>query len=247
MIKELRALGVRVDAVGMDGAIQQLRRFLQEDRLHLVVTLGTEMVMRAEEDEEFRDLVNRADLVVPDGIGLVLASRYCGVPLPERVAGIDLVWGLVRELGPGGLRLFLLGAAPGVAEQAGERLRAACPELEVVGVHHGYFEDEQAVVEQIAASGANVLLAGIGSPRQERFLDRHREKLNVSLGIGVGGTFDVLAGRLRRAPDWMIRLGLEWLYRLLSQPSRWVRMLVLPRFLFRVILSGRSAVRQIPT
>ncbi|MBI3924412.1 MAG: WecB/TagA/CpsF family glycosyltransferase [Armatimonadetes bacterium] len=238
-ITELRALGVKVHSLGMDEAVRRLEEFMKSDRLRLVITLGTEMVIRAEQDAEFRRLVDRADLVVPDGIGLVLASRYCGLPMPERVAGIDLIWRLSRELRP---RLFLLGAAPGVAEQAADRLRQNCPGLEIVGVQDGYFSDEEEVVARIAGSGADVLLVGIGSPRQEQFIDRHRDRLGVAVGIGVGGSFDVLAGRLRRAPEWMIRLGLEWLYRLVSQPSRCLRMLALPKFLWRVLLAGRGAV-----
>ena len=207
-----------------------------------MVTLGTEMVMRAQEDPEFRDLVNGADLVVADGAGLLWAARRCGHGVPERVAGIDLVGRLAERLARAGGALYLLGAAPGVAEEAGRTLRERYPGLAVAGIQDGYFRDDEPVVAAVAASGATVLLAGLGSPRQEAWMRQHQERLGVGVGIGVGGSFDVLSGRKTRAPEWMIRLHLEWFYRLACEPSRLGRMMALPRFMVKIWKSGGRAV-----
>ncbi len=241
--KCLSVLGVRWHPVDMERAVGSIRGFLRDPGFHLVVTLGTEMVMRAQEDGTFRQLVNEAELVVPDGIGLVWAARYCGYR-GSKVAGIELVGQVIRQVPEA--RLFLLGGAPGVAEEAARQMAGANPAVQIVGVRDGFFKDDAEVIAQIKASGANVLLAGLGCPRQELWMRQHAEALGVQVGIGVGGTFDVFAGRLNRAPRWMIRLGLEWLYRLLLQPSRWMRMLALPRFALRVLLQGRRAVVSVP-
>jgi len=239
----LSVLGVRWHPVDMDRAVGRIRGFLSEPGFHMVVTLGTEMVMRAQEDGQFRQLVNEADLVVPDGVGLVLAARYCGHG-SSKVAGIELVGQVVRRVPEA--RLFLLGAAPGVAEAAAVRMKELNPNVVVVGCRDGFFKNDQEVIAQIRQSGANVLLTALGCPRQELWMRQHAEELGIRVGIGVGGTFDVYAGRLNRAPRWMIKLGLEWLYRLALQPSRWMRMLALPRFAVRVLLQGRRAVVSVP-
>lgn len=239
----LSVLGVRWHPVDMDRAVGCIRGFLSEPGFHMVVTLGTEMVMRAQEDASFRQLVNEAELVVPDGVGLVWAARLCG-HRGSKVAGIELVGQLITRVPEA--RVFLLGAAPGVAETAAARMRELNPSLTIAGCRDGFFQDDQEVIAQIRASGANVLLAGLGCPRQEIWMRKHAEAAGIQVGIGVGGTFDVYAGKLKRAPRWMIRLGLEWLYRLALQPSRWMRMLALPRFALRVLLQGRRAVVSVP-
>lgn len=239
----LSVLGVRWHPVDMDRAVGRIRGFLSEPGFHMVVTLGTEMVMRAQHDGVFRDLVNGAELVVPDGIGLVWAARYCG-HRGSKVAGIELVGEVLARVPEA--RLFLLGAAPGVAEAAAEKMKQLYPHVTIAGCRDGFFQDDREVIAQVRQSGANVLLTALGCPRQELWMRQHAEELGVKVGIGVGGTFDVYAGRLNRAPQWMIRLGLEWLYRLVLQPSRWMRMLALPRFAMRVLLQGRRAVVSVP-
>ncbi len=238
----LQVLGVKLHPLTMDQALDRIQALARQPRFHLVVTLGTEMVMRAQEDAGFRDLVNGADLVVADGAGLLWAARRCGVDLPERVAGIDLVGRLGERLAEAGGTLFLLGAAPGVAQQAAEVLTQRHPGLGIAGVQDGYFPEDEPVVAAVAASGATILLTGLGSPRQERWMRQHQERLGVGVGIGVGGSFDVLSGRKTRAPRWMIRLHLEWLYRLACEPSRIGRMLALPRFMLAILKSRGRAV-----
>jgi len=238
----LCVLGVKLHAVSMEQAVERVLALAHRPGFHLVVTLGTEMVMRAQNDPEFRELVNGADLVVADGAGLLWAARRCGLSLPERVAGIDLVCRLAETLADSKGSFFLLGAAPGVAEEAARTLCNRYPGLRIAGSQDGFFQEDGPVVQAVAASGARVLLTGLGSPRQERWMRQHQDRLGVGVGIGVGGSFDVLSGRKTRAPGWMIRLHLEWLFRLACEPSRLLRMMALPRFMGRVLGSRGQAV-----
>jgi N-acetylglucosaminyldiphosphoundecaprenol N-acetyl-beta-D-mannosaminyltransferase len=228
-------LGARVDAVGRDDAVARIVHAVAASEALRVVTLGVEMVMFAQRDARFRATVAGAGLVVCDTIGILLASRLRGGPLRERVTGVDLVESLAqRSAQDGDVRLFLFGSAPGVAERAAAALGARYPGARIAGVRSGYFQADErdAIVAAISASGANVLLAGLGSPKQEFWLEENLRATTCAVGIGVGGSFDVLAGTKRRAPRVMQRLGLEWLYRLLQEPSRWKRQLALPRFAF---------------
>lgn len=241
----LEILGVKLHPVTMAEAVERIEGFARSEGrpFRLIVTLGTEMVMRAQEDAEFRALVNGADLVVADGAGLLWAAGRCGYRMPERVAGIDLVGRLADRLAATGGSFFLLGAAPGVAADAARTLQERHPGLRIAGIRDGYFQEDEPVIAEVAASGASVLLTGLGSPRQERWMRVHQDRLGLGAGIGVGGSFDVLSGRKARAPQWMIRLHLEWLYRLLCEPSRIMRMMALPQFMLKVTLAGRKAVR----
>ncbi|MDR7386279.1 MAG: WecB/TagA/CpsF family glycosyltransferase, partial [Armatimonadota bacterium] len=169
------------------------------------------------------------------------ASRRLGRPLPERVPGVELMEALCERAARQGWPIFLLGGLPGVAEQAAAELRRRWPGLPVAGTHHGYFQVEGAVVEAVARSGAALLFCGLGSPRQELWLSRHLDRLGVRVAMGVGGSLDVLAGRSARAPAWLRRVHLEWLYRLLREPRRWRRQLALPHFAWLVL---RSASRR---
>lgn len=238
------ALGVPFHPVRKDSAREILEQAMGDDSLTFVVTLGTEMVMAAQHDSVFLSVVRRADLVVPDGIGLVLASRLAGLEAPERVTGVDLVAELIR-----GARdedtFYFYGAAPGVAAKAVENLQAGVGDFRCVGVTDGYVKDESAVIDAICAARPRVLFVALGFPRQELFLDRHRERLEeagVRVCIGVGGSFDVYAGTVERAPGWVQRLHFEWLYRLWKQPSRWRRALALPKFAGIVLRGPKQAV-----
>lgn len=226
----------------MAQALDILRGYLKTDRFHLVVTIGSEMIVRAQTDHEFREAVRGAALVVPDSIGAVLAARYGGFPVRERVTGVELTQKMAQQMGPA-LRVFLLGGAPGVAETAAQRLLSVGPGIHIAGTHDGYFKDDAEIVDKVKASGANVLLVALGFPRQELWLTRHGAACGVQVGIGVGGTLDVLSGRVQRAPRVFQKLGLEWFYRLTLQPSRWRRMLALPKFALRVLSGGKQAVR----
>lgn len=204
-----------------------------------VVTLNVEMLYRAQHDPALRSLINQADLVVPDGHGVVWAGRRLGYRIPERVTGIDLIQALAACAGRQEWRVFLLGAAPGVAKAAALNLQRDYPGLRLVGTEHGYFADVEivTVIRKIRDARPDLLLVALGSPKQEFFSWVHRQELGATVAIGVGGSFDVLSGRLRRAPALFQRLRLEWLYRVFQEPGRWRRLLVLPRFAGRVLLT----------
>jgi len=231
----IRILGCRIDAVSRDEAVSRVAELAQGTTPALVVTLGVEMTMYAQRDARFRRLVNGCALSLCDTIGLLLASRARRGPLRERVTGVDLIEPLAeRSARDGNLRFFFFGGAPGVAERAAIALRQRHPSVQIVGTRDGYFAPGQSptIVASIAASKANVLLVGLGSPKQEYWLQENLSATACGVGIGVGGSFDVLAGTVSRAPRLWRRAGLEWLYRLIREPSRWRRQLALPRFAF---------------
>lgn len=233
-------LGVPLARLRLHEAADLLERWLAEGSQTIVATPDTTAFWRAQRDRRLREAYQQAELVTPDGIGLVWASRLWGAPLPERVTGIDLAEELCRRAALRGYKLFLLGARPGVAEEAKARLEARFPGIKIVGTHHGYFADDDdtsaAVIELINASGAEILLVGLGVPRQELWMIEHKHELKARVLIGVGGSLDVLSGRLPRAPRFLQRLGLEWLYRMVRQPWRARRALAIPAFLLRVLL-----------
>ncbi len=231
----IHILGCRVDAVDRAEAVARITEFAHGTVPALVVTLGVEMAMYAQRDARFRALVEQSALSLCDTIGLLLASRARRGPLRERVTGIDLIELLAaRSAASGDLHFFFFGAAPGVAERAAIALRNRYPGVSIVGTRDGYFAPGQSptIVASIVASKANVLLVGLGSPKQEYWLEEHLGATKCAVGIGVGGSFDVLAGTVPRAPRVWQRAGLEWLYRLIREPSRWRRQLALPRFAF---------------
>lgn len=237
MHKRVAVLNVMIDAVTMSEAVEVLESYIAESKQHLVATANAEMVMMAQKDKELARILSKADLVVPDGAGVVWAARYKGFEVPERVAGYDLVQCFLARAAKQKYRIFLFGGAPGIAEQAKITAENRYPGVQIVGTRNGFFteETEEAVIEEINASGANVLLVALGVPKQEKWLSRNLGKLSVALAIGVGGTFDVMAGTVKRAPLWMQRANLEWLFRLGLQPQRALRMLALPSFVMRVI------------
>ena len=231
--RSVNILGMRVDDVTYAEALDLLRWHITSGRAGVVVTPNTEFAMRARRDAEFRQLLNSASLAIPDGIGLVWASRLLGDPIREHLRGTDLVDQLASLAAAEGYRFFLLGAAVGVAAAAAAQLQRWHPGLQIVGTHSGsphaaYDEEATAVIR--AAGHVDVLLVAYGAPAQEKWIARNQAPLGVPLAIGVGGVFDFFSGRASRAPLWIRRLELEWLYRLLRQPSRWRRQLALPHF-----------------
>lgn len=238
-MSSIEILGCRVDAVGREAAVERVVALARGSSPAIVVTLGTEMVMEAQRNARFRSVIDGAALVVCDTIGLLLASRLRGGPLRERVTGVDLVQTLAPRTQAEGLRIFLLGGRAETAERAAAALAAlgATP----AGSHHGYFTsaDDASIVAQIRASGANVLLAGLGSPKQELWLAQNLAATGCNVGIGIGGTLDVLAGNVQRAPEIWQKLGLEWFYRLVREPWRWRRQLALPAFF--ILALGETA------
>ena len=233
-------LGISVDDVTMDEAVSWVARFASGDTCRQAVTVNPEFIMAARSDAAFTAVLNNADLAVPDGAGLLWAARRQGTPLRMRVAGVDLVEALARESAGTGLRLYLLGARPGVAEEAASVLTERYPGLRVVGSFAGSpaREDENSILERVRSAAPHVLLVAYGAPQQDLWIARNRERISAGVAIGVGGSFDFIAGRVAHAPRRMQQLGLEWLFRLWHEPWRWRRMLALPRFVWAV-LAGR--------
>lgn len=239
-------LGVDIDPVTLDDACARIEQAIQRARaddayvpMH-VVTANPEIVMAARRYPAFADALRRAQLVLPDGIGVVMAARLMGTPVPERVPGIELTEALLGVAARRGFRVFFLGAAPGVAEAAAATVQRRHPGLRVVGTHHGYFseEEEENVVSVVERAAPDMLFVALGAPKQELFIARHRDTWRVPVAIGVGGSLDVLAGRVGRAPRWVQSVGLEWLYRLLQQPRRLPRLFALPHFAVLVLLDA---------
>lgn len=230
-------LGALIDAVDMREAERRVADLVRNGRPARVITMNPEFLYRAQRERELLAVANGADLVTADGVGIVWAARMTGSPVPERVTGIDLMLRLVERAAAEGWSIFLLGAAPGVAEEAARRLCQRFPGLKVAGTHHGYFSpaEEDAVVEEIRRSGARLVFVALGAPKQELWIWKHIGELGPVVAMGVGGSFDVIAGRVKRAPAWAQKMHLEWLVRLLRQPSRWRRMTVLPRFAWLVL------------
>lgn len=241
--RRIFVLGLPVDGITYPEWLDQIGRWVKEvdDRIcHHVCTINPEFIMIARHDSNFWNILHRADLCVPDGVGLLWAARRLGHSLPERVTGSDGVPKIAERAARLGWRLFLLGAAPGVAERAGAVLQARFPGLQIAGIYGGSPapEDEDAIVERVNASGADILFVAYGAPEQDKWIARNLPRLKVAMAMGVGGAFDFLAGVVPRAPLWMQRAGLEWLFRLFLQPWRFKRMLRLPRFVLAVLRRG---------
>ncbi|MDD3654595.1 MAG: WecB/TagA/CpsF family glycosyltransferase [Desulfotomaculaceae bacterium] len=234
---KVNLLGIKIDAINMEETVNQIASYIRTGRPHRVTTINPEFLYRAQFNTELRELANRADLVTPDGVGVVWACRLAGNPVPERVTGIDLMLALVERAASEGWRVFLLGAAPGVASEAATRLSLQYPGLQIAGTHHGFFSnDEEAEVSRLVReSRPDLLFVALGAPKQELWIDRSIAQTGAAVAVGVGGSFDVVAGRAQRAPGWVCRLQLEWLYRLLKEPARWRRQLVLPLFAWQVV------------
>ena len=200
------------------------------------------MADEALHDESFRAILNEASLVLPDGAGVVLGAKILKTPLKEKVAGIDFAANLLGVLEETGGRLYLLGGKPGIAEQAAENMKKTHPKLCICGTADGYFdtEKEQRIIEDINEKKPDLLFVCLGFPKQELWIDTHKHELGAKVCMGIGGSLDVFAGTVKRAPVGFQKLGLEWLYRLIKQPSRLVRMLALPKFGFTVLLHGKQ-------
>jgi len=229
-------LGVTFDNLTLSEAVGRAQEFLRDDQPHSVVTPNAEIVWQASRDAALRAVLNAADLILPDGVGVVRAARMLGHPVRERVAGIDFAQALLPLLAQNRTPVFFLGGKPGVAQEAARRTAAAHPGLTVCGIRDGYFAagSEDAVAATVRDSGAHVIFVCLGAPKQELFMQRYGAQTGARLLIGLGGTLDVWAGLVRRAPRIFITLGLEWLYRILRQPKRIFRAFRLPAFLWAV-------------
>ena len=224
-------LGVTFDSVTLDEAVDRAMALLDQEGPHLVATPNPEIVQLAQRDPEFARVLADAALVIPDGVGVVYAAKILGRPLKGRVPGIEFASALMGRLAGTGRRLFLLGAKPGVAELAAANLAVEYPGLVICGTHDGYFQQDEPVAEAIRQARADVVFVCLGAPKQEKWIAANGAGTGARLLVGLGGSLDVFAGQVKRAPEAFQKLGLEWFYRLCKQPSRIVRMARLPLFL----------------
>jgi N-acetylglucosaminyldiphosphoundecaprenol N-acetyl-beta-D-mannosaminyltransferase len=224
----------------MDGALRRIEGFVDDGGPHLVATINPEFVMRANQDLEFARALESADLCLPDGAGVVWAARRQGCSITGPVPGVDMVPLLAAMCSRRGFRIFLLGAAPGVADELASKLRSEHPGLQVAA-HSGAPDpsEDAETLRKIHENNTQVLLVAFGHPRQELWIDRLKNRLGVAVAIGMGGAFDYLTGRVPRAPAWMRNAGLEWSYRLIKQPWRARRMSVLPKYAIKVLLTPK--------
>lgn len=227
-------LGVGFDNLTLEEAVEAGMDLVRAPGAHYVVTPNPEIVEVCREDPAVMDIVNRADLVLADGIGVIKGAAMLGTPLKGKVPGIEFAAGLLGKLAKEGRSVYLLGAKPGVAELAGKRLSGQYPGLKIAGTHDGYFQEDAPIVEDIRASGADVVLVCLGAPKQEKWMAKNGADTGAHLLCGLGGSLDVFAGVVERAPKFWCDHGLEWLYRLLKEPRRAGRMMKLPLFLVHV-------------
>ena len=240
MSNRLQILGVGVDRVTGDEALERIATFIAEGRehgtSHQVVTANAEIIYRASQNDDMKAIINQAHMVTADGSGVVWASKQLGEPLAERVTGIDLVNSICAASAQRGWKLYILGSAPGVADTAAQNICAKYPGCNIIGTHHGYFDaaEEQNILAELRELKPDVLFVALGAPKQEYWIADHLAQLGIPVGMGIGGSMDVLSGNVKRAPEWMQKLSLEWLYRFLIQPTRFKRMLALPKFMLAV-------------
>lgn len=223
-------LGVMVDSVTMDEAVAQLSGYLDTNEAHIVVTPNAEIIKMCAEDKEFCETVNKASFISPDGVGVLYAAKVLGTPIKEKIAGCDLGYNLLFEAAKKGKGVFFFGAKPGVADDAAKKLCEKVPGLIIAGTRDGYFKDEDTddIINQINESGAAMLWVCLGAPKQENWMAENKAKLKVGVMLGLGGSLDVYAGNVKRAPKWMINMKLEWFYRLIKEPWRFSRMIKIP-------------------
>ena len=228
----VRILGLRVDRISADAALAAIHGFIAAGTPAHIVTADASMAVLARGDADLKAIVDGAALVTPDGAGILWAGRLLGTPIRHKVSGVDLVATLCQNSAKTGTRIFFFGAAPGVAAEAADKMRERFPGTNIVGTRDGFFTpaDAPQIVAEIKAARPDVLLVAFGIPKQEKWIQAHKAALGVPVLIGVGGSFDVHSGRVSRAPVWMQRSSLEWLYRLSKNPKKIGKVMTLPRF-----------------
>jgi len=252
---KLSIMGVRIDNLSMNEVLKIAEEKIEKNEQYIIYTPNTEFIMMCQKDKEFLNLMNESDINIPDGIGLIYAGKIKKHPLKEKVGGYDLSVNLLKMANDKGLKLYVVGGKPGVAEAAMENVREKYPGIKIVGAQHGYFkgthlgkkghEEELAVIEDINKHQPHILFVGFGAKKQELWIEYNKDLINANVIIGNGGTLDGLAGIVKRAPDIFIKLGLEWLYRLMKEPKRIKRQIVLPVFMLKVIFGNKNIVKEI--
>lgn len=236
MRNTINILGIEIDKVTGQEALDHIEAFIQSKQSHQIVTANAEIIYQASHNEKMKKVINHAQMVTADGSGVVWASRQLGQPLAERVTGIDLVNAVCKRSAEKGWRIYILGSAPGVAAAAAANIGKRFPGCHIIGTQHGYFNDmeEKQIIAELQQLQPDVLFVALGAPKQEYWIHAHMQTLQIPVMMGIGGSMDVLSGNVKRAPHWMQKMSLEWLYRLLIQPARFKRVLALPKFMLAV-------------
>ena len=236
MGQRLEILGIGIDRIDSNEALRQIGQFIASGTPHQIVTANAEIIYQASKNEKMKNVINAAQMVTADGSGVVWASRQLGQPLAQRVTGIDLVNSICEQSAKDKWKIYILGSAPGVADTAANNIRDKFPGCNIVGTHHGYFNEQEEVqiIAELEQLQPDVLFVALGAPKQEYWIADHIQQLNIPVAMGMGGSMDVLSGNVKRAPKWMQKMSLEWLYRLLIQPTRFKRVLALPKFMLAV-------------
>lgn len=238
LLNKTEMLGLSFINTDMSTLVNELDKRLEHGEQTFLVTVNTEIYMYARKHQDYLHTIEHADLITPDGIGMIMGAKIFGSPIQRRLTGYDLMIQLFRLGERRSYKYFLLGAEPEVIEETAQHVKRNFPALDLAGYHHGYFEwDDESVLRKIKMADPDVVLVGLGVPKQEEWIGEFRKSFDKGLFIGVGGSFDVLSGRIKRAPMIWQRLNLEWLYRLIQRPSRWKRMMVLPIFIMKVIFA----------
>lgn len=232
-------LGAEVDMLTMAEAEAKAMEMMETDGCSVIYTPNSEIILYASNNPEFMAKLNSADMTIADGIGVVYAAKMLHKPLKERVAGYDLVRRMFPAMAAKGKSVYLLGSKPGVAEEAAKAIEKEYPGIVIAGTHDGYFKEDAPVIEAVNAAAPDFLMVCLGFPKQEEWIYKNRASLNAKLVIGAGGCLDVFAGNVLRAPEFFCKHGLEWFYRLIKQPYRFVRMLALPKFAIKVFFKGK--------
>ena len=235
-MERIDVLGVGFDNVTMDEAVARCEEMLNSNTSNLIVTPNPEIVMKAKDDEEYKNIINSASMVIPDGIGIIKGANILGTPLKERVAGYDLICNLLEKYKDGSKTFYFWGSKPGIAEIAKQKMEEKYPNIKIIGVDDGYFDDnkKEEIINKISELKPDILLVGIGAPKQERLINSLIPNKIFKIAIGCGGSLDVLSGTVKRAPKLFIKLHIEWSWRLIKQPTRIGRMMILPKFLSEV-------------
>ncbi|MBQ8264619.1 MAG: WecB/TagA/CpsF family glycosyltransferase [Oscillospiraceae bacterium] len=233
----IEILGVPFDNITKSEAVDYAFSLQKEHKAYYVVTPNPEIVMLARDNPDMLSAVKDAELVIADGIGVIYGAKILGTPLRDRIPGIDFTTALMEKMNEEGRSLFLFGAKPGVAEKAAENLGIKFPGIKIVGTNDGYFKDDEPIIEKINTAKPDLMLVCLGAPKQEKWMQANAQRLDVGIMVGAGGSLDVFAGVVERAPEIWQKLGLEWLHRLLKEPRRIGRMMKLPKFIFAVIFS----------
>jgi N-acetylglucosaminyldiphosphoundecaprenol N-acetyl-beta-D-mannosaminyltransferase len=234
-LKRIKILGIPVDYVDRTTVLDSIENYIQSGTQHFLSFINPEIIMKCRNSPELKQAIEKADLIAPDGVGLLWASKMIGSPISERVTGSDIIFDIANLSHVKGYSLYFLGAEPGVAEKSADLLKKKYPNVNIIGTHHGYFENDEAIVSQIEFLRPDILIVCLGMLKQELWIQKNIDRLKIPVSFGNGGAFDFTSGKIKRAPLWVQRLGMEWFYRLLKEPKRINRQRVLPLFVLLVL------------